>query len=80
MSFEKDAQKSEILIPGLRSQFFKNACIECNGKVNTAQYSEYPEIINQRKQKEAHMFLSDHSFDPGLLMNTMFQFLPSIFP
>lgn len=26
------------------------------------------------------MFLSVHSFDPGLLVNTMFQFLPSIFP
>lgn len=26
------------------------------------------------------MFLSDHSFDPGLLGNTMFKFFPSIFP
>lgn len=32
------------------------------------------------KQKESHMFLSDHSFDPGLLGSIMFKFLPSMFP
>lgn len=33
-----------------------------------------------RKQMEAHMFQSDQLFDPELLGNIVFKFLPGVFP